>query len=323
MGDFKLPDPKKSTGRFLGLGLLGAGGLAVWYYLVPFLAAMAWNTVSLIVALAVGGVLLTILLSKTFWRRLNIILQALGNLLFGWIIEMNPFNILELQLQQSEKDREELFKQMGKLRAQEASLNEQLEKEEDALRFASEKMKLCQERRAKNPLDEEAGYLLEQATNEYTNSQDFIQKVGPVRNDISRLVTFADKAHIKSGYALENARNSLRKQRAMYDAVSTGQSAMTKALRAFSGDSEMNNAADIALRKLKVDIADKIGTIKNCIAETSKVMNTQDLNDAAKVSMAVKNVQQLDVDKLDVITFDAGQIQTPSTNNKWLDTLKH
>jgi hypothetical protein len=323
MSEFKLPDPKKNSGRILGIGLLAAAGLAVWNYLVPFLVAMAWNTVSLIAAIAIGAVMLMILTSKTFWRRMDIILQALGNLLFGWFVEMNPFNILEVQLQNSEKDRNELLEQKKKLEGQEVSLKQQLDEQDRIMQTAAKKMELCKDRLRANPTDEDMGFQLEAASNEYVNSKDFIEKVAPIRNDIARLVKFADKAYKKSGYALQNARSTLQTQRAAYKAVTAGQNAMTRALKAFSGDPEMNNAADIALRKLKEDIADKIGTIKTCIAETSAIMNTRDLNDAAKVALAADNVEQLNIDqKFDysATLLDAGHIQNP-VGNKWLQTL--
>jgi hypothetical protein len=325
MADFKIPDNKKAAGKFLGLGLLGAAGVAIWAYVVPFLAAMAWNTVSLIVACAVVGILGMILLSKKFWNRMGMILEALGNMLFGWFIEMNPFAILNLQLDRSEKDRQNLFTQAGKLKAQEANLDSQLKEENKVLQLAAKKVELCRERLAKNALDEDAGYNLESATVEYTNAKDFIDKVGPIKGDISRLVMFADKAYKKSGYALANAKATVKSQKAAYDAVSAGQNAMSKALRAFTGDPEMNKAGEIALNKLKSDIADKIGTIKNCIAETSKLMNERDLNDAAKVSMAAENMAKLNIDnKFDYVAevTESGQVNIPIQSNKWLDTLK-
>jgi hypothetical protein len=324
MADFKMPDPKKTSGRVLGLGLLGGLGLVAWYYLVPILAAMAWSMVSLGIALAVIAVLAMILLSKKFWARLNIILQALGSMLFGWVVEMNPFVILELQLEKSEEDRADLFKQGGKLKAQETLLSNQIAEENEKMRLAARKVELCKEKLKGNPLDEDTQYALESSTIEYNNAKDFIDKVGPVRGDISRLVIYAEKAYKKSGHALANAKATLKSQRAAYEAVTAGQGAMTKALRAFTGDPEMNRAGEIALAKLKTDIADKIGTIRNCIAETSKLMNERDLNDAAKVSLAADNMAKLNIDeKFNYAdTVDAGQIQAPASVNKWLETQK-
>jgi len=325
MSNFNLPDPKKGAGNILKWALFGIAGIAVAYYVVPILATIAWSMASLLIAGAIVVILSMILFSKKFWQRLDIIMQALGSMLFGWFIEMNPFTILELQLDQSEKDRQELFKQAGKLKAQEAGLSDQLEAESQKMKLAAKKVEMCKEKITRNPLDEDAGYNLEASTVEFTNSKDFIDKVGPVRGDIARLVIFADKAYKKSGYALANAKSTVRSQRAAYDAVSAGQNAMSKALRAFTGSPEMNKAGEIALAKLKSDIADKIGTIKNCIAETSKLMNERDLNDAAKVSLAAENMAKLNIDnKFDYVAevTQSGQIATPVLQNQWLNTPK-
>lgn len=321
MAEFKIPDNKKGAGQIIGIALIGL----IAYFVFPILTTMMWNLTNMLWTGAIAVVSCMILLSKKFWSRLNIILSALGSALFGWIIEMNPFAILNEQLDRSEKDREELFKQAGKLKAQEASLKEQLDTESSKMQLAGKKITLCNDRIAKNSLDEDASYALESSTVEFTNSKDFIDKVGPIKSDISRLITFADKAYKKSGYALENARSTLKSQKAQYEAVTAGQSAMSKALRAFTGNPDMNKAGEIALAKLKTDIASKIGTIKNCIAETSKLMNERDLNDAAKVSLAADNMAKLNIDSIDyaeVVSTQTNNIPVPQAQNKWLDTLK-
>lgn len=325
MAEFKLPDPKKNAGRFMGLVSLAGVGLLAWYYLVPFLVTMVWNTVSLAIGAIIAGIVLMVLLSKKFWKRLNIIMQALGSMLFSWLVEMNPFAILELHLNKSEEDREVLREQIQRLEAQRASLKQQLDTENEALVLSAQKVKMCKDKLRSNPADEQTGYDLESSTIDYNNSKDFIDKVGPIAKDIDRLVTFAEKAYRKSGHALKNARSTVQKQRAAYEAVSAGSSAMSKALRAFSGDPEMNNAKDIALNKLRNDIADKIGTIRNCITETSRIMNEQDLNDAAKVQLAANNIEQLNVDeKFDYVASieGTGHIPQPVPANRWLDSLK-
>lgn len=326
MTDFKLPDPKKDASTVLKLLVLAGIGLVVGWYIVPFLLTMALNILTLGITCTGIAILGMIVTSKKFWRRLDIVFQALGKLLFGWFIEMNPFTILEMQLDKSEEDRQELFKQAGKLKAQQAKLEDQLEAEKDTMTISAKKMEICKTRIQNSPTDEQAGYDLESASTDYTNSKDFIDKVAPIAGDITRLVTFADKAFRKSGYALKNAKSTVQKQHAAYDAVTAGSNAMSKALRAFTGDPELNSAAETALAKLKTDIADKIGTIKNCIAETSRVMNERDLNDAAKISLAADNIEKINIDQ----TFDyVAQAETVgkipaniNQSNKWLNQLK-
>lgn len=326
MAEYKLPDPKKNAGRVLGIGLLAALGLVAYAYILPFLLTVVWGTVELAIACAVAGVLLYVLLSPKFWKRLGIILETLGEILFRGFVEMNPFTILSMQLDKMDEDRAELFKQIGKLRAQQNKLQTQLINEEEAMKLAAAKMEECKFKLSKNPNDEETGYLLESAANDFNNSKDYIDKVAPIEGDISKLVTFAAKAHTKSGYALKNARSTVQKQKDTYEAVTAGSNAMRKALRAFTGDPEMNKAGAIALEKLRTDIAEKVGIIKNCIQETSKFMNERDLEDAAKVRLAAQNIEQLKIDqtfKYGDTVADKGAIpESVKQGNKWLDSLK-
>lgn len=323
MAEFKLPDPKKTSGTVLGVGLLAGVGLLVWKFLLPVLLTIVWGTVNLAIGVVVAAVLLYILTNPKFWKRLKIILDTLGEILFKGFIEMNPFTIMELQVQKSMEDREDLREQAEKLKAQEDRLAQQLKEEDEALKLAAKKMEIVKQRIVNNPNDFQAPMELESASNDWTNSKDFIEKVAPIQKDISKLVEFADKAYIKSGYALKDAQNTIRKQRATYEAVTAGDKAMKKALRAFTGDPDMNKAAAIALEALRKDISAKVGAIKNSIQLTSQIMNERDLNDAAKVSLAVHKAEQLDLDTSFQTAPELNRIPVVATSgNKYLKQLK-
>lgn len=332
MADFKLPDPKKGAGRVLGLGLLAGVGLMTYYFILPFLLTIVWGTIQLAVGIVVAAVLLYILMNPSFWKRLRIILDTLGEILFRGFVEMNPFTIMELQVNKSEDDREDLKKQTEKLKGQEDKLKTQLLEEEKIMKLAVEKIEICKKRVRSNPSDFEAPMELESATNEWNNSNDFIEKVSPIYHDITKLVSIVDRAYIKSGFALKDARNTIRKQRATYEAVTTGDKAMKRALRAFTGDPDMNKAGAIALEALKKDISNKVGAIKNSIQLTSQIMNERDLNDAAKVNLAVKKAEELDLDATFQVVSSVlhsspelsriPEASKVSKNNKYLDQLK-
>jgi hypothetical protein len=72
---------------------------------------------------------------------------------------------------------------------------------------------------------------------------------------------------------------------------------MSKAMKAFTGNTDLNSDADKAIQKIREDVANKIGGIKSAIQITSQAMNAQDLKDAAKVSIAAQTATKLDVDK--------------------------
>lgn len=326
MADFNLPDPKKTSGRVLGFGLLAGAGLLFYSKILPFLISIVWGTTELAVGAIVAGILLYILLSPKFWRRIKIILDTLGELIFGWFIEMNPFAILELQLDKIEKEREDLMTHNSTLRGQESRLTKEIEEHKNEMQIAAKEVSICKNKLQSTPNDEETLLSLETSTNTFNNSKDFVDSVEPILNDISKLVDFTEKAYRKSGNSLKNARNTLSVQRRKYEAVTAGENAMKKALRAFTGDPEMNKAAGIALDKLQKDIANKVGTIRTTLKATSSLMNERDLRDAAKVSMAVQTIENLNVDT----AFDYVPVTIPSNAiskepvlkaNKYLNNL--
>ncbi len=131
--------------------------------------------------------------------------------------------------------------------------------------------------------------------------------------------------------ALLNSKNTIKIQKAKYDAVTTASATMGKAMKAFTGNTDLNSDADRAIEKIRQDVANKIGGIKSAIQITSQAMNAQDLKDAAKVSIAAHTATQLDVDKTfsysDSIESSAGRIEDvhsekDGSKNKYLDFFK-
>jgi hypothetical protein len=329
--NFELPtwDAKKTWGIIMMVVILGGLGLLFYMYILPFLLSVVWGTVQLIVGIAIAIVLLMILTNPKFWRGIRYFSEAVAQGTLGWAIEMNPWNILNLQVEEAEKDRDQLRIHGEKLKAQETSLQLQLEENEKNLRQAQEEVKICQARLQKNPEDFDTQLALETSATNFNNAKDFIDAVKPVANDVKNLVLFADKAYRKSGVALMNSKNTIKIQKAKYDAVTTASATMGKAMKAFTGNTELNTDADTAINKIRQDVANKIGGIKSAIQITSQAMNAQDLKDAAKVSIAAQTATQLDVDNTfnysDTVQTSAGKLSVDSDDggkNKYLDYLK-
>lgn len=324
MENFNLPDPKKGAGKVVIAAMLAGVGLLGYYYLLPFLLTIVWGTVELAVGAIVAGIVGWVLFSKKFWKRLSIIGQALGEMLFSGFIEMNPFVILNLQLDKAEDDRRDLLKQSELLKSEESKLSSQLLDAQDKMRQAAKEMDICKDKMNRNPGDEDTSLQLESSSTDFINNKDFVDSVAPIVTDLQRLITFADKAYRKSGNALKNAKTTLSIQKSKFDAVTHGSNAMKKAMRAFTGDPEMNKAGDIALNKIRTDIAYKVGAIKSSLQVTSQIMNERDLKDAAKIALAADTADKLNIDQ----TFDYIPPVLPTAipmsvqGNKYLDQIK-
>ena len=324
-------DARKTWGTIITILIFAGLAILFYMYILPFLLSVVWGTVQLIVGIAVAIVLLMIFTNRKFWRGIRYFSEAVAQGTLGWAIEMNPWNILNLQVEQAEKDRDQLRIHGEKLKAQETSLRLQLEENEKNLRQAGEEVKICQARLQKSPGDFDTQLALETSATNFNNSKDFIDAVKPVANDVKNLVVFADKAYRKSGVALLNSKNTIKIQKAKYDAVTTASATMGKAMKAFTGNTELNTDADTAIQKIRQDVADKIGGIKSAIEITSQAMNAQDLKDAAKVSLAAQTATRLDVDNTfnysDSVQSSAADLENTNPGkdngkNKYLDYLK-
>lgn len=214
--NFELPkgDPKKTWGTIMTLIILGGLALLFYIYILPFLLSVVWGTVQLVIGIAIAVVLLMILTNPKFWRGIRYFSEAIAQGTLGWAIEMNPWNILNLQVEEAEKDRDQLRIHGEKLKAQESSLKLQLEENEKNLRQSQEEVRICQVRLQKNPDDFDTQLALETSATNFNNAKDFIDSVKPVANDVCNLVSFADKAYRKSGVALLNSKNTIKIQKA-------------------------------------------------------------------------------------------------------------
>src|SRR3954452_3901112 len=169
---FELPkgDPKKAWGTVMTIVILGGLALLFYIYVLPFLLSVVWGTVQLIIGIAVAIFLLMILTNPKFWRGIRYFSEDIAQGMLGWAIEMNPWNILNLQVEEAEKDREQLRIHGEKLKAQESSLQQQLEENEKNMRQAQEEVRICQARLQKNPDDFDTQLALETASTNFTNS---------------------------------------------------------------------------------------------------------------------------------------------------------
>ncbi len=161
--NFELPkgDAKKTWGLIMAVIILGGLAVLFYIYVLPFLLSVVWGTVQLVIGIAVAIVLLMILTNPKFWRGIRYFSEAIAQGTLGWAIEMNPWNILNLQVEEAEKDREQLRIHGEKLKGQESSLQLQLEENERNLRQAQAEVKICQAKLQKNPDDFDTQLALE------------------------------------------------------------------------------------------------------------------------------------------------------------------
>jgi hypothetical protein len=283
-------EPKNIATTIIALSL--AAGLTYGFlsFILPWLVAVTWNLVNLVIGGVILGFLLMIVSSKKFWRTLKYFSEFIANYTIGLAIELNPFAILESKIDQGYKDRTTLFKQSAKLKGKHSELMDKLKDKEQELQLNVQKVKILQNEKGKvRQIDLYANNVL--------RCREYIDNVTPIVGDLDKLIRFADAAYEESGIMLEDAKLDLDAKKDLYYSVTTGLSAVSSAMKAFKGDDDLNRDAEKALAILKVQIGEKIGHIKSAIDVTSRFMDDKVLEDKVKSAQAIELINQFDVHK--------------------------
>ena len=283
-------EPKNIATTIVGVSLLAGLGYGFVTFVLPWLIAVTWSLVNLIIGGVVLGFLLMVFTNRKFWRALRYFSEFIANYTIGIAIELNPFNILEAKIDQGYKDRNTLYQQGSRLKGKQSELMDKLAEKDKELKLNVQKVKILQSENA-NPRQ------IDLYANNVVRCREYIDNVSPIVGDLNKLIKFADMAYEESGMMLEDAKLDLEAKKDLYHSVTTGLSAVSSAMKAFKGDDELNRDAEKALSILKVKIGEKIGHIKSAIDVTSRFMEDQVLEDKAKSAQAIELINNFDLSR--------------------------
>jgi len=317
-------DLKKGAGNFFTLLMLGAIGFAAYVYLLPFLLTVVWGTVELIVGMAVLGVL--IMAAPKLIRALKYLGIFLGQAILGWVIELNPFNILEYKLNLSQKDADKLQEWNKKLLGKQSEITDKINEADRKLKIALNKRDLAKAVLAKNPDDSNAQNTMIDVSSEISSLKEYIEGMKPTQNDLTKIINITERGYKSANLAIRSSKRDLSMKRDLYETVTTAYNAIGQAWKALFGDKDVNEDAEKAIEYLRKDIGNKTGKIKNGIKVTSQYMDSNDLENASKLQTALKQLEGINLDTInysDTLTPDASKMEIADTGkSKYLDLMK-
>jgi hypothetical protein len=282
-------EPKNIATTIVGLSLIAGLAYVFVTFVLPWLVAVTWTMINLIIGGVVLGFLLLLFTSKKFWRGLRYFSEFVANYTIGIAIELNPFAILEAKIDQGYRDRNTLYKQATKLKGKQSELMDKLREKGKELQINIKKVDILQaEKRPSRQIDLYANSVL--------RCREYIDNVTPIVGDLNKLITFADAAYEESGIMLEDAKLDLEAKKDLYYSVTTGLHAVSSAMKAFKGDDDLNRDAERALAILKTQIGEKIGHIKSAIDVTTRFMDDKVLEDKAKSAQVLELIKDFKKD---------------------------
>lgn len=283
-------EPKNIATAIIGLSLFAGCSYVFLTFVLPWLVAVTWSLVNLVIGGVILGFLLLLVSNRKFWRALRYLSEFIANYSIGLAIELNPFNVLQFKIEQGYKDRNTLYHQAAKLKGKQSELVDKLSGKEKELRLNAQKVALLQREAGKEK-------QLSLYANNVMRCKDYINNVSPIVEDLNKLIRFSDMAYEESGIMLEDAKLDLEAKKDLYYSVTTGLSAVTSAMKAFKGDDDLNQDAEKALAILKQQISEKIGHIRSAIDVTARFMDDRVLEDKAKSAQAIQLIGKFNLDK--------------------------
>ncbi|RPD40651.1 PspA/IM30 family protein [Chitinophaga barathri] len=305
--------PGGKFGIFIGLGLL----VLVGYYVIPILTKVVWNTLNFGIALVCLGVFLYCVTHRKLRLSLFYLYEWIMKKLVGVVIELDPFLIAEDYIGDMEEQREKLYKQSIDVDAQKEKIDMKIDEKEKDMAQLMSRAKAAQ---SSNMLPE-----LGNATRQIARIKEYIQQLTPIRDNLARIGDYLTKVHKNSGYMIEDARNELELKKDLYKSVSSGNKALSSALKIFNGDPEKKLMVEQSMEFLKEDIATKLSSMKKAINYSTDFMRSIDLDNATYELQGLQMLESYDPDttyKLDVQKWEPdntprkpGTVPTDNYNN--------
>ncbi len=276
--------PGGKAGIFIGLGLLTLIG----YYVIPILTTVVWNTLNFSIALVSLGVFLYCITHRKLRLSLFYMYEILMKKLVGFVIELDPFIIAEDYIGDMEKQREKLYNQSIEVDGQKEKIDIKLKEKEKEMDGMLNKARAAKE----NNMMPELG----NATRQVARINEYIKQLVPIRDSLAKIGDYLTKVHKNSGYLIEDAKNELDLKKDLYKSVSSGNQALSSALKIFKGDPEKKMMVEQSMEYLKDDIAGKLASMKKAISYSSDFMRSIDLDNATFEVQGLKMLESYDSD---------------------------
>lgn len=300
--------PGGKFGTIIGLGIFAAIG----YYVLPILTNIVWNTFNFGIALASLGIFLYCVTHRKFRLSLFYFYEILMKKLVGIVIELDPFIIAEDYINDMHEEREKLYKQATDVDAQKEKIHAKIKEKEAEINKLMSKAQVAKE---KNMMPE-----LGNATRQIGRLNEYIKQLSPIHDNLYRIGDYLTKIHKNSAYLIEDAKNELELKKDLYKSVTSGNRALTSALKIFKGDPEKKLMVEQSMEFLKEDIASKLANMKKAISYSSDFMRSIDLDNATYEKEGLKMLDNPE-SEFKLTTSSTSHV-APSSTGDYGDLLK-
>jgi hypothetical protein len=285
--------PESGPGYLLMAGLIG-GGLYGLYLALPFLLAIVWGTVNLVIGGLVLALIGYVVLNKTVQTLAKNIFQSICRGIATMYTTIDPIGILKNQLDDAKTEKAQLDATVNRFAGSDENLREAIDKnnkqiQQDMANAASAARKAASQvgndpttnlkreqiLAEKGNYEEEAGLLM-QANKQL---QSLEETTANMLDTFRHWSIVADSKIVRMGMRVD----LLSKQRKV---VLEAKKALSIGQRLLQGDTEQQKMVDAAIDYLAEDAARTVGEIKEFNRTSDRMLTKIDIENGANAELA-------------------------------------
>ena len=295
---------KRPGGKFgiiMGIGIM----LVIAYFLVPILTKVVWNTLNLGIAIVCLGLFLYTVTHKKLRLSFFYFYESLMKKVLGLVVQMDPFVIAENYIEEMVEERERLYKHSIEVDTQKEKIELKIKEKQNEI---NKLMLRAQTAKEKDMMQE-----LGNATRQIGRLNEYVSQLTPIRENLVKIGDFLDRIYKNSAYLIEDAKNELELKRDLYKSVTSGNKAVTSALKIFKGDPEKKLLVEQSMETLKENIAGKLASMKKALSHSTDFMNSIDLDNATYEKEGLKLLEKFSSES-EIKVAEVNSSNTPSTS---------
>ena len=260
--------PEGKTGMIVLAALLG-GGLIGFVKILPWIIALAANTLHLILLLAAIGFVLFLITNPKVRALAGVAFQLVMKKITSFIIKTDPLGILQLKVREMEENLEKVGESLTKLSQTRAGLDRQIKQNSSTIETSMQQAAYAQKKGVQTEI-----YLKTRQAGRLQKSNMTLQQLFAKVDAMHRVLT---KIYQNSSVVIADTKDEISTTAKEYEVVRTATSAMQSAMSIINGNKDKRAIYEEAFEVLSTDIANKSGELQQMLDMSESFMNGIDL----------------------------------------------
>jgi len=260
--------PEGKTGMIALAAIIG-GGFIGFTKILPWLIALASNTLHLMFLLGAIGAILFLVTNPQVRTLAKVAFQLAMKKLTGFVVNVDPIAILGLKVKEMENNLEKVGESLTKLKQTKVSLEREINQNASTIENS---MKLASQAQKSGAADQI--YLKTRQAGRLNKSNMTLKQLFTKIETMHRILT---KIYNNSAVVIADTKDEIHVSAKEWESVKAATSAMKSAMNLLNGNPDTRAIYEQAYETLADDIANKSGELEQMLEMSESFMSNIDL----------------------------------------------